>query len=65
MLLRVHQYVEDLTQYDVINTTGENGLTLLWQYICTERVLKTGKHRLETGSFRMLCTAGSRSGVVV
>ncbi len=28
VLLRVHRYVEDLTQKDVINTTGENGLTL-------------------------------------
>ncbi len=55
MLLRVHQYVEDLTQYDVINTTGENGLTLLWQYICTECVLKT-KVNWFLSARRVLCT---------
>ncbi len=35
------EHAEDLTQKDGINTTGENELTLLWQYIYRERVLKT------------------------
>ncbi len=51
VLLCAHQCVEDLTQKDVINTTGEIWLTLWWQHMYRSCIKNRGKHRLGTGSF--------------
>ncbi len=44
----------------MMNTTDKNGLTLLWQYMCTECVLKTEENtNWKLVLLWMLCTAGS------